>query len=92
MSDYNKSNSASYPIGSKLIWDTTQHPVFHHDREEEHPFEKIMKDIVMKDDFKKLLKEMLNEILDEREEKATYNKLVKEFDITIKRRKDGKKV
>ena len=70
----------------------TLHPFNHHDQQEEHPFEKIMKDIILKDEFKKLLKEILNEVLDEREEKAINNKLVNEFDITIRRRKDGKKV
>jgi len=77
------------------IWvDTSEtlHPFNHHDQQEEHPFEKIMKDIILKDEFKKLLKEILNEVLDEREEKAINNKLVNEFDITIRRRKDGKKV
>jgi hypothetical protein len=68
------------------------HPGLYHNQQEEHPFEKIMKDIILKDEFKKLLKEILNEVLDEREEKAINNKLVNEFDITIRRRKDGKKV
>jgi len=81
---------------NKLTWvsgrDMQLHPVLNHDQKEEHPFEKIMKDIILKDDFKKLMKEALNEILNEREEKAVNNKLVKEFDIVIKRREDGKEV
>jgi hypothetical protein len=90
----NNNNVSADLINSKLIWNDGDitHPFRYHDQKEEHPFEKIMRDVVMKDEFKKLLKEMLNEILDEREEKGTYDKLVKEFDIVIKRRKDGKKV
>lgn len=59
---------------------------------ESSPLEKLMKDILLKEELKILVKEAIKEVMKELEEERLNEQLKTEFEIQIKRTKNGKKV